>query len=214
MSWNITESDQRILFSDGNVHFTMVKVPNGNFFIGETPVTQELWEAVMGDNPSYFKDSKLAPVENVSHVDCMNFINVLSGLTGRTFRLPSVDEWMLAAKGGDENNRLLYSWSNDPDEVAWFNDGTHPVRLKKPNSIGLFDMTGNVWEWTADTAPKNRMEIALMKRIYSSLPENPISFYLKGGSHRGIINGLESIKSNYEGGKSDYFGFRLCLSGQ
>ena len=124
-----------------------------SFSIGETPVTQELWQAVMGDNPSYIKGAQL-PVECVSWNDCQRFIRMLNQITNRQFRLPTEAEWEFAARGGLKTKGYEYSGSNVLNEVAWYNknssNGTHPVKGKKPNELGIYDMCGNVEEHCQD----------------------------------------------------------------
>lgn len=124
-----------------------------DYFIGETQVTQALWQAVMGSNPSKFKGDNL-PVERVSWNDCQDFIRKLNSLTGQTFRLPTEAEWEFAARGGNKTHGYKYSGSNIIKDVAWYddnsNDKTHDVATKQPNELGLYDMSGNVWEWCSD----------------------------------------------------------------
>ena len=124
-----------------------------DFYIGSTEVTQNLWEAVMGSNPSKFHGGNL-PVENVSWNDCQTFCERLSDLTGRNFRLPTEAEWEYAARGGNRSRGYKYSGSDDIGSVAWYwdnsNSKTHPVASKQSNELGLYDMSGNVWEWTSD----------------------------------------------------------------
>ena len=129
------------------------QVTLSSYYIGETEVTQALWKAVMGNNPSKFKGDNL-PVEMVSWEDCQDFILKLNSLTGKSFRLPTEAEWEYAARGGKRSNHTQYSGGSRIDDVAWHkgNSGskTHSVKTKRPNELGLYDMSGNVWEWCQD----------------------------------------------------------------
>ncbi|MBR4160333.1 MAG: SUMF1/EgtB/PvdO family nonheme iron enzyme [Bacteroidaceae bacterium] len=129
-----------------------------DFCIGKTEVTQALWTAVMGKNPSKFKGDDL-PVDNVSWKNCQNFIEKLNAMTGANFRLPTEAEWEYAARGGKKSKGYKYSGSNDLGSVAWYAENsdrkTHPVATKQPNELGLYDMSGNILEWCQDWYSKN-----------------------------------------------------------
>ena len=130
------------------------------FFIGQTEVTQELWLTVMDSNPSDFYGSQ-RPVENVTWSDCQRFISKLNSKTGRHFRLPTEAEWEYAARGGKRSSHYKFAGSDYLDNVAWYYDnayssydssdyGTHNVATKSPNELGIYDMSGNVWELCQD----------------------------------------------------------------
>lgn len=128
-----------------------------NYYMGKTEVTQALWEAVMGENPSEDKGAS-KPVHNISWNDCELFLSRLNTLTGLDFRLPTEAEWEYVAQGGNRSCNYLYSGSNNFNEVAWELDrytGVHVVAAKKPNELGVYDMSGNVCEYCSDWFDEN-----------------------------------------------------------
>lgn len=214
-------------FNVNGVSFEMVKVNGGSFmmgsyngdndeqpvhsesvetfYIGKTEVTQALWSAVMGSNPSSFKGENL-PVENVSWFDCQEFVERLSRLTGRIFRLPTEAEWEYAARGGNSSRNYVYSGSNDIYRVGWYKENsgtrTHQVAQKLDNELGIFDMTGNVWEWVSDSYSSN----------YNS-PRNSSYRVVRGGFwNYDAGNCRVSYRNNYSpSSRNNFIGLRLAL---
>ena len=184
-----------------------------DYYMGKYEVTQALWQAVMGSNPSKFKSRNL-PVEQVSWDDCQEFINKLNSITGRRFRLPTEAEWEYAARGGKKSKGYQYSGSSKMSEVAWYsaNSGskTHPVGKKRANELGLYDMTGNVLEWCQDWYGS----------YVSSSQTNPTGAFsggfrvFRGGSWYGNAgNCRSSCRDSYNPGNSNFdLGLRLVLS--
>lgn len=236
----ISQPSQDLVFNVNGVQFKMVHVEGGTFtmgatseqenatnnrakpthtvtldsyYMGETQVTQALWQAVMGNNPSEFK-AQNNPVDSVSWDDCKKFITKLNQITGQKFSLPTEAQWEFAARGGNLSQGYKYAGSNNLNNIAWFNDNsneqTHPVAQKQPNELGLYDMSGNVQEWCNDRYGD-----------YSSLPQhNPIGpssgciRVLRGGSWVHGTNECQvSFRDmwNHVHGFENH-GFRLSLS--
>ena len=197
------------------------QVTLSSYSIGETEVTQALWEAVMGTNPSQFAGNLQRPVEKVSWNACQAFIAKLNQMTGKNFRLPTEAEWEYAARGGQLSQGYKYPGSNDVAEVAWFRDnsyavgssspdyGTHPVGTLAPNELGLYDMSGNVSEWCQD----------LFGNYSSAAQTNPIGSTTS--THRVYRGGSWGVNARYcrvsyrlnytPTGISSNYGFRLVL---
>ncbi|MDD7439840.1 formylglycine-generating enzyme family protein [Prevotellamassilia timonensis] len=184
-----------------------------SYYICKYEVTQALWQAVMDSNPSKFKGD-YRPVEGVSWNDCQTFINRLNSYTGRNFRLPTEAEWEFAARGGNYSRHYKYSGSNYIGDVAWYDgnsgDHTHPVGTKQANELGLYDMSGNVWEWCSDWYGS-----------YSSYSQtDPIGpnsgsdrVWRGGGWYDSVWNCRSSYRNYYAPRDcSDYLGLRLVLS--
>lgn len=187
-----------------------------NYKIGETEVTQELWQAVMGGNPSYFNGDLQRPVENISWYDCQEFITKLNELTGKKFRLPTETEWEYAARGGITHytNYYYFAGSQTCMDVAWYsaNSGgtTHPVKQLRPNEIGIYDMSGNVCEWVQDWYAAYTDD---EYQVDPSGPQTGTHKVCRFGSWRsGTIENHISYRHMYEPEyKSNYIGLRLAL---
>lgn len=181
---------------------------SNDYYIGKFEVTQALWQAVMGSNPAKNKRDNL-PVEKVTWTECQDFIKKLNELTGKNFRLPTALEWVYAARGGSKSSGYKYSGSNKLSEVAWFDsnskDKTHPVGTKMPNELGLYDMSGNVWEWCQDLGKSTKK---------SSKSLHGASRILCGGSWSDNAKYCTSLylDEKPEGFYSIYTGMRLALS--
>ena len=197
-----------------------------DYMIGETEVTQELWQAVMGSNPSKFKGDDQRPVEMVSWDDCQEFIKKLNSLTGHNFRLPTEAEWEFAARGGNNSKGYKYAGSNEIGDVAWYwqncgdkflqgtdsdwdfdkieanNSKPHPVGTKKPNELGIYDMSGNVWEWCNDWFDEN-----YYKKSPSSNPKGPYEGSFRVFRGVGWCGSARFCRLSYRNGLMPVYGF-------
>jgi sulfatase modifying factor 1 len=205
-------------FGDGGIDEKPVhQVCLDDFYIGKFEVTQEQWEKVMGNNPSQIKKGGNYPVENVSWDDAGEFARRLGRMTGLKWRLPTEAEWEYAARSGGK--KLKFAGTSDErrlDDYAWHEgnaDGvTHPVGEKKPNGLGLYDMSGNVWEWVQDRYDRDYYR--------QSAHKNPkgdpfgINRILKGGSARTGVGFLRASYRDYVAPdtRGACFGLRLALS--
>ena len=183
-----------------------------SYYIGKTEVTQALWKAVMGSNPSEFKGDN-RPVESVSWDDCQAFIRKLNALTGQNFRLPTEAEWEFACRGGNNSRGYKYSGSNYIDNVAWhdgnFGDKTHPVATKSPNELGIYDMSGNVWEWCADWYG----DYSSGRQTNPKGPYDGSSRVCRGGSWNGNAGYCRSSNRDFiiPANRNYFLGLRLAL---
>ena len=179
-----------------------------DYYIGETEVTQELWVAVMGSNPSFYTGNK-CPVEEVSWNDCQTFITKLNALTGENFKLPTEAQWEYAARGGNKASGYLYSGSNNIGDVAWYNNNsTHPVKTKAPNELGIYDMSGNVWEWCSDWFG----DYSSSSITNPTGPSSGSGRVLRGGSRNSSAKGCRVANRDYGApdGRGSHIGLRLA----
>ncbi|MDX2303769.1 MAG: formylglycine-generating enzyme family protein [Microscillaceae bacterium] len=197
------------------------KVTLSDYWLGQYPVTQGLWKAVMGENPAHFRGDAL-PVESVSWEDAQEFIKELNALTDKKYNLPSEAQWEYAACGGiyQEDHSLEYAGSNQLEEVGWFDydregsyQSTMPPGLKAPNALGVYDMSGNVFEWCLDAYNKDFYKKPEAKRLNPLNNNYELSPYrcLRGGSWDFNVNNCQvRDRDNYgPWGRFNYYGFRL-----
>ncbi len=160
------------------VHWVKITKP---YYIGETEVTQSLWEAVMGENPSSFVEED-KPVEGISWADAQRFINRLNALTDLEFTMPTEAQWEYAARGGHKGTLARYSGSNNASEVGWFKGNSsnrlHSVKELAPNELGIYDMSGNVWEFCLDYK-QNYPKDTQIDPLQTKISENRVR---RGGS--------------------------------
>lgn len=189
------------------------QVTLSDYYIGKYEVTQGLWKAVMGSNPSYYKSGDNYPVEMVSWDEVQDFLTKLNALTGKHYVLPTEAQWEYAARGGVKSQGYKYSGSNELDDVAWHsgNSGykTHPVGLKSPNELGIYDMIGNVCEWCSDWYG----DYSSSSQTNPIGPVNGSDRVNRGGSWNDIARYCR-VSSRYRSTPDDrgsYIGFRVVL---
>ncbi len=203
-----------------------------SFYMSKYEVTQKQWRAIIGNNPSYFKGDDL-PVENVSWYDVQEFIKKLNEKTGQHYRLPTEAEWEYAARGGNKSRGYKYAGSNNIDEVGWYwkNSGieqlkgvwdwdkiknnkckTHPVGQKKPNELGIYDMSGNVWEWCSDWYKAKYYRHSPQNNPQG--PESGSRRVYRGGSWDYLATYCRVAYRHYwfPDSSRNYLGFRLVLA--
>ncbi|MEZ4825769.1 MAG: formylglycine-generating enzyme family protein [Bacteroidia bacterium] len=186
------------------------------FYMGKYPVTQAIWKVVMGTNPSNFKGEN-HPVEKVSWNDTQTFLQKLNEKTGKTYRLPTEAEWEFAARGGIYSQDYLYAGSDKLKEVGWYSGKkTHPVGQKMPNELGLYDLSGNSWEWCEDWYSGGYYQKCADRGMVENPtgPENGSLRVYRGGGWRSNPRGCRiAYRNNFS---PEYravdLGFRLALS--
>lgn len=187
----------------------------GGFYMGRFEVTQGLWQAVMGENPSRFAGNDSLPVERVSWVDAQRFVALLSQLTGQRFRLPTEAEWEYAARGGRRSGGRSYAGCGlgTLERHAWYcvnsENRTHPVGRLEPNELGLYDMSGNVAEWCADWwAPYEAG-----RQSGPRGPQEGESRVVRGGNWGSVSAGCAVFDRGWyvPGGKTEFYGLRLAM---
>ena len=189
-----------------------VSVPT--FYMGKYEVTQKLWQEIMGNNPSGLKNCDNCPVENVSWDDIREFLRKLNAKTGKNYQLPTEAEWEYAARGGNKSRNYKYSGSDNPDSVAWYGYNSdskiHPVGQKQPNELGLYDMSGNVWEWCSDWYNGNYYNSS--PSLDPKGPDEGINRIMRGCSYHGTTDCLRTafrFGSGPEGCGDCSVGFRI-----
>jgi len=188
------------------------QVTVSDYMMGKYEVTQKEWRAIMGNNPSKINGDDL-PVERVSWNDIQEFLKRLNKLTGKEYRLPTEAEWEFAARGGHSSNGYKYAGSDNVDVVAWCSQNSktqsHPVGLKMANELGLYDMSGNVWEWCSDGYGSYGAEAVTNPQA----PSIGLGQVMRGGGWSSYSDGCRSTFRNHNTSNysSYYIGFRIAM---
>jgi formylglycine-generating enzyme required for sulfatase activity len=207
--------DEDAVYWDQPVHQVLVS----SFYMGKHLVTQDLWNDVTNyKNPSSFIGDK-RPVDSVTWLDARDFITELNQvLPGQNFRLPTEAEWEYAARGGNQSEGFKYAGSDALSEVGWYDmnshDETKPVGLKFPNELGLYDMSGNIWEWVEDDWHKDYEKAPQDGSAWLGTPERSGERLIRGGSYYDVARFCRCAcrDNNSEAFSDNYVGFRLALS--
>ena len=241
-SHQVSQSPQiRTEILPGNIKLEMVKIPTGSFlmgsvdndesayrnekpqhpvnlqefYLGKYPITQEQYQAIMGNNPSYFENNPKNPVENISWNDAQEFCQKLSEKASKNYRLPSEAEWEYAYRAGTQPRYYFGDNAELLGEYAWYGENsdskTHPVGQKKPNNWGLYDMSGNVWEWCEDVWHENYQNTPKDGSSWNDNNSQTIFRIFRGGSWRHDPWYCRSAFRFYltSGDRGSFIGFRV-----
>jgi formylglycine-generating enzyme required for sulfatase activity len=184
------------------------------FWIGKYEVTQGQWKKIMGNNPSWFKSGDNYPVETVSWNDAKDFISKLNQQSKKVFSLPTEAQWEYAARSGGKNQK--YAGGDDIDKFAWYNSNsgnkTHAVGTKAPNDLGIYDMSGNVWEWCEDVYDEKAYE--KHERNNPVITSGSSVRVFRGGSWLNFPRHVRAAnrRRRTPDDRDNDLGFRLCLS--
>ena len=238
-SCDIQRTGDKIIITSKNVTFSMIKVAGGGFqmggteeqgkpktdefplhhvtlsdyYIGETEVTNELWTAIMGSSPSVLFSEPQQPVNNVTWYDCQKFVNRLSSLTGLHFALPTEAQWEFAARGGNRSKNFKYSGGNELKKVGWYKSNSKgvlkEVKQLQPNELGLYDMSGNVYEWCSDWYGLYKNQDAIDPRGIS-IGTNKVNRGASAGE-KDVLNRVACRFSDSPNAKYQALGLRLVI---
>lgn len=218
----------KIIFPEAySTEIPPINVHVSTFYLGQYPVTQELWTAFMGKESKPFCFSgKKRPVEQVTWNEIQIFLEKISAATGHYFRLPAESEWEFAARGGiyslsmiETGVKMKHSGGNRLSELGWYAKNSHgetkPVGLKFPNELGLYDMNGNVWEWCEDNWRPHYSGLIADGQPWCDANKKNRERVRRGGSYHSRRQQVCRVSCRGNGhmdGKLPFIGFRLALS--